>query len=317
MISSRFVTLGMCLAFAGGALAQTPAAPLEFEVASVKPSQPVTPAMVASGKIHAGMKVDNARVDIGLMPLLQLITKAFDVKQYQVQGPDFLLTTPFDIVAKMPAGATKEQVPQMLQALLRDRFKLTYHRETKEHAVYALVVAKGGFKMEPFKADPEQAAAANGPVTGSNEVTISGGRGQGQTVSDGTGLQQKITPSADGKSIHIEFTKISLPQLSEGLFRFVGRPIVDKTELKGDYNGSMDIALADILAVQRAAGIATPGAGGDGAAKGDARPADAVSDSSGNSVVQSLQAMGLKLEARKLPMETIVIDHIEKTPTEN
>ena len=58
------------------AAAQTPA----FEVASIKPSEPFTPGMVAAGKIHIGMKIDAARVDIGNMPLVQLVAKAYDVK---------------------------------------------------------------------------------------------------------------------------------------------------------------------------------------------------------------------------------------------
>jgi len=312
MFNNSVSAIGVCVVFAAASFAQAPASKLEFEVASIKPSELPTPAMVASGKIHAGMKVDAARVDIGLMPMMGLITKAYDVKQYQVVGPDWMLTTPFDIVAKMPEGATKEQVPQMLQSLLADRFKLTLHRETKEHSVYALVVGKGGPKVTPYKPDPE--LAGNGAVSGSNEVTISGGRG-GQTVSDGTGMQQKVTPSADGKSIHIEITKVSMSLLSEALFRFVGRPIVDLTGLKGDYNVILDISMADIMAAQRAAGI---GGGGPGGGGGDAgRPADAAVDNGGTSVYESLQALGLKLEARKTPMETLVIDHLEKTPTAN
>jgi len=304
---------GVCVVFAAASFAQAPAGRLEFEVASVKPSEPVTPAMVASGKIHAGMKIDNARVDIGLMSMLALITKAYDVKTYQVQGPDWMLTTPFDIVAKMPEGATKEQVPQMLQALLADRFKMTMHRDTKERSVYALVQAKGGSKMTPYKPDPE--LAGNGAVTGSNEATVKTSGGS-QTVSDGTGMQQKITPSPDGKNLHIEITKVSMGLLCDALFRFVGRPLVDLTDLKGDYNVTLDISMADVLAVQRAAGFAAAGApaGGGGDA---ARPADAASDNSGSSVVQSLAAMGLKMEPRKTPLEMLIIDHIEKTPTAN
>src|SRR5215831_13750982 len=129
--------------------AQTPAAAPAFEVASIKPSEPITPAMIASGKLHAGMKTDNARVDIGNFPLMQLICKAYDVKMYQVQGPPWLMSGQrFDIVANMPPGSTKEQVPQMLQALLAERFKLVVHRDSKEQTVYGLVVGKGGIKMK-------------------------------------------------------------------------------------------------------------------------------------------------------------------------
>jgi uncharacterized protein (TIGR03435 family) len=55
----------------------------------------------------------------------------------------------FDIHAKLPAGGSEEQVPQMLQALLVDRFKLAAHREQKEQNVYALVVGQDGSKLEP------------------------------------------------------------------------------------------------------------------------------------------------------------------------
>ena len=125
--------------------AQTPA----FEVASIKPSEPITPAMVAAGKLHAGMKIDGKRVDIGNFSLMQLICKAYDVKPYQVSGPSWLQAVGlagqrFDIVANLPEGATKEQVPQMLQNLLAERFKLAIHQASKDQAVYAMVIGKGG-----------------------------------------------------------------------------------------------------------------------------------------------------------------------------
>src|ERR1035437_1845032 len=135
--SSPFIIVATLLA-AGALPGQTPA----FEVASIKPSEPITPAMIASGKLHAGMKVDGKRVDIGNFGLMQLICKAYDVKPYQVLGPSWLQAVGmsgqrFDIVANLPEGATKEQVPQMLQALLAERFKLVVHQESKEQAVYA------------------------------------------------------------------------------------------------------------------------------------------------------------------------------------
>src|SRR5271157_1537381 len=103
---------GVCLALAAGAsYGQTPPTGPTFEVASVKPVDLPGPAAVASGKIHAGMKIDAARVDIGLFSLMQLICKAYDVKEYQVSGPSWLNAQRFDIIAKMPEGATKEQVP--------------------------------------------------------------------------------------------------------------------------------------------------------------------------------------------------------------
>ena len=312
MFKNSIFAAGVWAFAAAASFAQAPANKLEFEVASVKLADLPTPAMVQSGKLHAGMKIDNARVDIGLMSMMQLITKAYDVKQYQVQGPDWMLTTPYDIVAKMPEGATKEQVPQMLQALLEDRFKMKMHRDKKEQNVFALVVAKTGAKLTAYKADAD---AGGGAVSGSNEISVSGKPGQSQTVSDGTGLQQTVTPSPDGKSLHIAFTKVPIPMLCEGLFRFVGRPIVDMTGLTGEFNAALDISMADIMAMQKSLGLA--GGGGQGGGGDASRPADAAGDSFGNSVVESLSALGLKLEARKVPMDMIVVEHLEKNPTAN
>ncbi len=82
MLKNGIFAIGVCAVAATASFAQAPAQKLEFEVASVKQADIPTPAMIQSGKIHAGMKIDNARVDIGLMSMMQLITKAYDVKQY-------------------------------------------------------------------------------------------------------------------------------------------------------------------------------------------------------------------------------------------
>ena len=115
--------LALVLAVAGSALAADPV----FEVASIKPSGPMNPQAMMQGKMRVGMKIDAARVDIGFLSLADLIRTAYEVKAHQVTGPDFLKSERFDISAKMPEGATKEQVPAMLRALLAERFGLTVH----------------------------------------------------------------------------------------------------------------------------------------------------------------------------------------------
>jgi uncharacterized protein (TIGR03435 family) len=291
--------------------AQTPAATPAFEVASIKPSEPVTPQMIQAGKIHVGMKIDGARVDIGNFTLGQLIAKAYDIKGYQLQGLSWMVPTAqrFDVVANLPAGATKEQVPQMLQALLAERFKLEIHKETKEQKVYALVIGKGGIKMTETAAPvpvPDDPSAPKPGITGSSSVAVNVSKSGGSEVSDGTGLRQKVTPSADGKSLRFEITKASMPLLSEGLTPLVDRPIVDMTELKGNYDMSFEIPMADVLAAQRTAGanVPPPAAG--------AEAADPV-----GSIYTVIQSLGLKLEPRKLPLVMIVVDKAEKMPTEN
>ena len=137
------IIFGAGLALAAAMLAQTPAKPA-FEVATIKPAQLPGPAQMAAGQLHMGLYVAGARVDIGAMSLADLIRIAYRVKNYQVSGPPWMTTERFDVMAKIPEGVSKDLVPEMLQALLAERFKLELHRENKEHSVYVLTVAKGG-----------------------------------------------------------------------------------------------------------------------------------------------------------------------------
>jgi uncharacterized protein (TIGR03435 family) len=139
----------------------------------------------------------------------------------------------------------------MLQALLADRFKLKIHHETKEQAVYALVVAKGGFKMKTSPADaPSMSTGSNGRYTA---------------------------------------TAMAIGGLMGGLMGSVDRFIVDKTGLTGSYNFTLKW---------------TP----DGQEE---------TVESGPPLFTALQEqLGLKLELAKAPIDTIVVDHIEK-PSEN
>ncbi len=115
--------------------------------------------------------------------------------------------------------------------------------------------------------------------------------------------------------MHLEMEKITMAKLAEALSRFVDRPVVDKTELKGNYQVALDLTMADLMSAARSAGMAMPGAA---PVSGDAGklPSDAASDPSG-SIFKSVAQLGLKLEPRKAPVDRIVVDHIEKTPTEN
>jgi uncharacterized protein (TIGR03435 family) len=308
MYRSLCVCNGFLLAVAS-LYGQTPAATTPtFEVASIRPSAPITPEMVQAGKIHAGMKIDGARVDIGNFTVLQLITKAYDVKNYQVQGLPWMvpMAQRFDVIANLPAGATKEQVPQMLQALLADRFKVVIHEESKDQKVYALVVDKGGIKMKETVPTPVDGTGPNPGITGSSSVSISTSKGGGSEVSTGTGLRQKMSPSADGKSMHFEISKASMALFAEGMTPLVDRPILDMTELKGEYEIAFDISMQELMAVARNAGANVP-------------PPDANAEASDpqGSVFTAMKGLGLKLEPRKAPLKMIVVEKAEKAPTEN
>jgi uncharacterized protein (TIGR03435 family) len=281
---------------------------------------------IAQGKVRVGMKVDGAICDIGSFSLRDLIRTAYEVKDYQISGAD-ALGSPldakrFNIQATMPEGATEKQVPQMLQTLLAERFKLVIHRETKDQSVYALVVAKGGPKLKESEPDPPapEVPAETSDVPkkgetvvgqGSNQVRISGNIASGMTVKGGPAGQMHIT-MADGR-MHMEAAKMTMAGLADAATSFVGRPVIDMTELKGNYQVTLDLSMDDLKNVARAAGMTIPGGPGGDGGKG---LVDA-SDPSGSTIFASIQQMGLKLESRKAPLPFIVIDHLENSPTEN
>lgn len=304
--------------------AQSPApsaAPLAFEVASIKPSEDISVVIGAGKAPHVGLKVDNQSVDIGYFTLAQLITYAFKVKAYQVTGPDWMKTSHWDIAATLPEGATKEQVPEMLQALLVDRFKLTIHHDTKDMPVLALEVGKGGVKMA---VSPPDTAATDKPEdkdstvidTGNGQLRVKStgtmGSGGSTRLSGGPGGDVKI--SMDGGMMHMESSKMTMELLTQQLTQFLGQPVVDKTDLKGSYVAAVDISMEDLQAVARAAGFNFAGAG---PASANSTGVPSAGEPSGGSVYASIEKLGLKLNKEKLPVDVIVVDHLEKAPTAN
>ena len=300
----------------------TSAAPLAFEVATIKLARPLQE-QAMSGKVHVGVNIDAGRVDIGAMSVADLITIAYKVKPHQISGPDWLNIDRFDIVAKIPDGVDKEKVPEMMQALLADRFKLTFHREDKDHQIYALVVGKNGPKLKESPPDPEPPKEGDTPpkeekgvmiINNGNDSMRIKQSGNTTTVNSGANGTTRVTME-DGH-MKMELSKMSMEGLAAVISRFVDKPVMDMTELKGNYQMTIQLTMEDMMNAARAQGMQIPGASPGGAAS-SSRPADAASDPSGSSIFSTVQQMGLKLEARKAPIETIIIDHVEKAPTEN
>lgn len=310
-------------AMAMAALAQTPAAAPAFEVATIKPAEQITPAMVQAGKMHVGMQVDQARVDIGYLSLYDLIYTAYKVKPYQVEGPEWMRVQRFDILATMPPGATKDDVPVMLQTLLKERFHLEIHRDKKDHPVYALIVGPGGIKMKEAEPDPAQPAEPK-PLekgemvmgSGDNQVRMKqsadGRSGVAQTAKSGA---VKYSMGQDGM-MHYEYSKLAMSDLAEALSQFLDRPVLDMTELKGKYQVALDFSMQDIMAVARKNGVTVPAGGASGAGSATS-PADAASDPGSSSLFTAVKQLGLKLDSRKAPMDIVVVDKAEKMPTDN
>ena len=243
--------------------ATAPAQPQRsFEVASIKTAPPYTMENVHSGKMKLGLKVDGARVEFGATQLTELIARAYRVRTFQVSGPGWMSDERYDIIAKLPEGSTPDQIPEMLQSLLAERFKLTIHRVTKEFGVYALVVAKDGMRLTPRPKDYD--------------------------------------PSAKNTA-----RPMTLEAYADMVSRAVDQPVVDMTGLQGEYLVSLGPIMQEMGRQMRAkeGAIATTG------------PAAGADSSRG--AFDIVEELGLKLESRKLPLPHVLVDHVEKTATEN
>jgi uncharacterized protein (TIGR03435 family) len=216
-----------------------------------------------------------------------MIVQAYGVRPYQISGgPSWLTSDFYDVEAKMEpsvADALKTLGPdqlklarqQMLQALLADRFALKAHTETKDGPVYFLVVGKNGFRMQDAK--PDAALQLAGPDGGGLTGVIRLERGTG----DGT------------KAIA---TSVNIPYLTRYFSQLLRRPVLDKTGLTGIYDFTLDFV---------------PDAGQTPAttnADDNTLPPDP-----GASIFTAVQQqLGLKLDPGRGPVETLVIDHVER-----
>ena len=139
----------LIVAAAYGVFAQSPAEPRSFEAASIKPN--------ALGGGHSRMRRSMGRIT-AQMTTKNLIQRAFGLKEFQVSGgPAWLGSDNYDFVASTgtPVVLTDQMLQPYLQSLLTDRFRLKYHRETKELPVYWLVAAKNGPKLTAHSGDQE------------------------------------------------------------------------------------------------------------------------------------------------------------------
>lgn len=266
-----------------------------FEVASIRPSAPP-----GVDRVDVGVHIDGSQLRCSQLSLRDYLTAAFRIKIYQVSGPDWIASERFDISAKLPVEAKEGQVPEMLQALLVDRFQLKFHKEKKDFPVYGLVVAKGGLKATPT---PPDAQSKTGD-TPKPAVNVTGGGSQrGVNINLGNGSSFSL---ADNKFVA---RKLTMAQLADTLARFEDRPVVDMTGVEGAYDLELEFTPEDYRAMLIRSAVSA----------GVTLPPEALKlmDASGDSLLAALEKVGLKLEPRKAPLDMLVIDHMSKTPTEN
>jgi len=266
---------------------------LEFEVASVRP---YTIDNSGAAAVTLGARIDGAQVRLVGLAMRDLLSSAYRVKLYQLAGPEWIQTERYDINAKLPAGVSPEKLPELLQTLLAERFGLKMHREKKEMPVYTLTVGKPPLRLKDHPVDPDAPAPKAVEVSGT-------GSAAGISVNLGNGASYTF---AGGK---LTATKVTAPTIAAVLERFTDRPVVDLTELKGTYDFEVQFSPEETQTLMIRAAVAA----------GVQLPPQALRllDGGGNPIESGADQLGLKIDGRRMPVDVIVIDQVQKTPTDN
>ena len=246
MSVSRVVYLSLAVAWAS--YAQAPA----FDAVSLKANK--TESTGSSSNTHHGVLTGTN------INLRNLIMRAYGLLDYQIIGPEWIVSERFDIAAKPPAGAKDEDFPAMMRTMLQDRFKLQAHKDNRVFPVYGLIAGKNGPKIQP--------------------------------------VEDKGGNSTNSNRGFFKCDNCRMTGVAGWLSRQMDRPVLDMTELPGVYNLVLNFTPEN----------AEPSRNDGTAEKKETYPP----------LLTAIQEQwGLKLDPRKAPLEVLVIDHIERVPTEN
>jgi uncharacterized protein (TIGR03435 family) len=293
----RKTALAVCLAVAVGIVVRgqaqpspAPAPNYVFEVATLKQNK--------SGERGGGIRrLPGGRVTVTNMAARQLVTFAYQLGQWQlIGGPGWLADDRFDVTAKIegnpewegPGSGKPDPIQVAMQHLLDDRFKLKSHTEKRELDAYALVVAKPGSLGPALKPSPTDCKALAEQLR------------QGKQLPGGPQMVDGIMPcSIMGRIGQISFDGFPMSQVATMLVGQAGRPVVDRTNLTGNWRFLMKFAQ------ERPQGAPLP-------------PGEPVAaDPDAPSFFTALQEqLGLKLESTKAPFDVTVIDAVDH-PTDD
>jgi uncharacterized protein (TIGR03435 family) len=200
---------------------QPSAEPPAFEVASLKP---------AGTGCRGTRSIDAQQARYSNFSLKGLFRDAYKVELYQISAPGWFDAQCYDVVAKLPEGASKDQIPAMLQALLAERFRMKVHTETRQGRVYALIVAKSGSRLKESKDQSDRPPA----------VVINASR--------------------------VEFTSATLDSFSSAMSVLLACPVLDKTGIQGHFDITLNVTREDLAGIK----LPSNGAGPDVATENNA-----------------------------------------------
>jgi len=254
----------------------------EFEVADIKPSMPNGP---QQGNIQP-----SGRIDLQGLPLKQIMLIAWDTAEDLIVGPKWMETERFDVVAKAPSDVSisgvnvdVDTLRGMLRALLIDRFKITTH--TEEQPVNAFTLLANNRETRMKKADPSSRSVCK---RNTNTANRNPALGVGFTCTNTTMAQlaERLAGMAPG---YIQ-----------------GHPVVDVTGLEDGWDFPLQWSGRGVIDAAVRAAESGPAGGVSADPNGALTLFEAIE-----------KQLGLKLEQQKQRLPVMVIDHIERTPTEN
>lgn len=281
---------------AGGLLwthgwARGQSAPLAFDLATVKPWDPQA-VRVARAPVSGGPGTSDPGQISYHNDLRRLFMQAYGVRSDQIAGPEWMKTERFDITAKVPRGASTDQVNVMLQNLLVERFGVALHHEMRDAPAYAMTVAKGGLKLA-------ETAYPNAPADEPASLSFARDKNDFPIIPKELAVQIRVSWAKAG-SIRSAFRAFTLARLAkevegalpdflaseEGVAGVPPR-VLDQTGVTGQYDFTLEY--------------------------GNDSP-----DSTGPSIFSALEKqLGLHLDKIKIPQDVIVIERINKTPQDN
>lgn len=221
------------LIFLGIALAVPNARSQEqaFEVASIRRSPPAEASQSRSTGVGI-VSEDPSMISLRQISLKQLLMRAYGLKQFQVNGPDWLDTERYDVSAKLPAGASEGQIPAMLQLLITKRFRMTIRWDTARKGAYVILIDKNGPKLTPT-------------VTGVNDSVRAD-------------QARSINLSSAGP---IKLNGATTEALAAFLSHAMGQPVLDKTGIQGRFDITLNLSVKDISAARQLSTVPSDDAG--------------------------------------------------------
>ncbi len=326
----------VALIFAAIALAVIPllsqTAPIpkpSFEVISIKPSAPL-----GGGAVRIGGGARGNRYNVVGANLKMLLQQAYGPLpasgpggQLQIiGGPGWMDSDRYDIQANVDCSGgviSREHLQLMIQSMLEDRFQLKAHMETRELSVYNLVVAKDGPRIKPSSDQTPPAAATGGPPQPCGPAPAApaaatpfgplppppapGQRG-GPLDPNFVPPRGSVMMMFGQTGMTMQASGVPLANLVNMLQQQVGRPVIDKTGLKGLFDFKLQFSPEGL------AGAPMPPPPPAGA--GPIGPPPSTAADPVPSLFTAIQELGLRLESAKGPVSVLVVDSVQK-PTEN